>query len=107
MIWRMALAAQGLGNRIEFNAVRDNGNLGIDLLDDGITANDAGDGDSGPNNLQNKPEIISIANPMHDSLHVTYRVDTNLGNASFPLSVDHKQIKGLEFFAAKYFFGAF
>jgi CSLREA domain-containing protein len=78
----------GTGNRIEFNTILSNGDIGIDLLDDGITANDAGDGDSGPNNLQNKPEIISITSPSHDILHVAYRVDTNLGNASFPLDVD-------------------
>ena len=47
----------GQGNRISKNAISFNGSLGIDLDGNGITANDAGDADSGPNGLQNKPVI--------------------------------------------------
>ena len=39
------------------NAVFDNGGLGIDLDDDDVTLNDAGDGDAGANGLLNFPEI--------------------------------------------------
>ena len=46
-------------NRILQNAIFSNGGLGIDLGDDGPTANDPGDTDTGPNNLQNKPVISS------------------------------------------------
>lgn len=42
------------------NRIFDNGLLGIDLSDNGVTANDTGDGDSGPNNLLNFPQITSI-----------------------------------------------
>jgi parallel beta-helix repeat protein len=42
------------------NRIFDNGLLGIDLDDDGVTPNDAGDGDSGPNDLLNFPEIAAI-----------------------------------------------
>lgn len=37
------------------NAIFSNGGLGIDLNNDGVTGNDTGDGDPGPNLLQNFP----------------------------------------------------
>lgn len=38
----------------------DNGGLGIDLGNDGVTANDVGDGDGGPNGLANRPTVRRI-----------------------------------------------
>jgi hypothetical protein len=46
-------------NRILSNSIFSNGLLGIDLKDDGPTANDTGDTDTGPNGLQNKPVLSS------------------------------------------------
>lgn len=43
------------GITIRGNEIRDNGKLGIDLGDDGVTANDQNDADSGPNDLINFP----------------------------------------------------
>lgn len=42
------------------NSIFDNGGLGIDLNNDGVTANDSLDADDGPNGLQNFPEILSV-----------------------------------------------
>lgn len=47
-------------NSIRFNSIHDNGALGIDLGDNGVTANDVNDPDSGPNSLQNFPVITSV-----------------------------------------------
>ncbi len=52
------------GNSIRGNSIHDNGGLGIDLGRDGVTLNDNGDGDAGPNELQNYPLLynaVSVA----------------------------------------------
>jgi hypothetical protein len=48
------------GNRVSGNSIHDNGGLGIDLAADGVTSNDPGDSDTGPNNLQNFPVLLSV-----------------------------------------------
>ncbi|MCU1384085.1 MAG: hypothetical protein JWL71_2782 [Acidobacteria bacterium] len=47
------------GTDVKANVIDANAGLGIDLNGDGITANDEGDTDFGPNNLQNTPVIDS------------------------------------------------
>ena len=49
------------GSSVRGNAIYANGGLGIDLNDDGVSANDLGDGDSGPNGLQNFPVITALS----------------------------------------------
>lgn len=51
-----------VGNGILRNYIHSNDEQGIDLGDDGATANDEDDPDSGPNNLQNKPDLTSAEN---------------------------------------------
>ena len=48
------------GNAIWGNSIFSNTQLGIDLNDDGVTGNDTGDGDVGPNDLQNFPDLTSV-----------------------------------------------
>ncbi|MHC4067898.1 MAG: right-handed parallel beta-helix repeat-containing protein, partial [Planctomycetota bacterium] len=51
--------AGSVANRFTQNSISGNTGLGIDLELDGVTANDGGDGDSGPNDLLNFPVITS------------------------------------------------
>ena len=79
----------GTGNRIQrvvgFNI---SGKL-IDLGPGGRDQ-DPGDGDSGPNNLQNFPEIHSSTAYNEDSqeLTFTFQVDSDPANSNYPLAVD-------------------
>ncbi|SYZ74328.1 exported hypothetical protein [Candidatus Zixiibacteriota bacterium] len=58
-------------NTITNNLFYDNTDLGIDLNNDGVTINDPGDADSGPNDLLNYPEVDSVyINP--DSSFIIY-----------------------------------
>jgi hypothetical protein len=50
-----------ISNAIRGNSIFANGGLGIDLNGDGVTPNDPGDTDTGPDNLQNFPVITRAA----------------------------------------------
>lgn len=75
----------GTGNEILGNSFKGDPtfgtiNLGIDLANDGVTMNDAGDADSGPNNLQNTPVITAVAGgivngTLSGSPSTTFRVE--------------------------------
>jgi hypothetical protein len=83
----------GFGNAIgasfdnHGNAIHNNG--GSDLvfnLNDGRSANDAGDADAGTNNKQNYPKIDSASvsgTPGNLVLNVTYEVDSAAANSSY------------------------
>ena len=65
----------GTGDTISRNSIFSNSALGIDLGGDGVTPNDPGDTDTGPNNLQNFPVLTSaLASSGH--LVVTGTIDT-------------------------------
>jgi uncharacterized repeat protein (TIGR01451 family) len=51
----------GIGNAVLGNTFAGNSSLSIDLANDGSTPNDAGDGDFGPNNLQNTPTFVDAS----------------------------------------------
>ena len=64
--------ALSVNNTITNNLIYDNGGLAIDLNNDGVTANDVGDADTGPNNLINYPEIDSVFMSEIDSSFTVY-----------------------------------
>lgn len=55
----VGITGSSSGIKLPGNSIYANGGLGIDLGLDGVTPNDTGDGDSGPNGLQNFPVITS------------------------------------------------
>lgn len=63
---------------ISLNSIHSNGDLGIDLGDDGVTANDAGDTDTGPNNLQNYPDLQNVVSG-EESTEIEYNLDAEAG----------------------------
>ncbi len=63
------------------------GRANIDIGAPGPTPNDAGDADTGANNQQNWPEILS-ASLAGNQLSVTYRIDSAPENSPYPLRVD-------------------
>ena len=64
----------GSGNTVLGNSIYLSSDLGIDLGNDGVTPNDVGDGDSGPNDLLNYPAITS-ASESGGTVTVTFDLD--------------------------------
>jgi CSLREA domain-containing protein len=75
------------GNLISRNRIFSNGDVGFDLQDNGVTPNDPGDADTGPNDLQNFP-VIKKAKSAHGETNLKGTLD------SIP-----KQAFQLEFFS--------
>ena len=76
-------------NPIRGNAIYANGDLPIDLGDDGPTANDPGDSDGGPNRLQNWPVVDGVT-VNGGQVQVTFLVDSapTQPAARYPLQID-------------------
>ncbi|MCA9057022.1 MAG: cadherin domain-containing protein, partial [Planctomycetaceae bacterium] len=74
----------GLDNSLLGNLIFANDGLGIDLNGDGVTPNDSGDGDTGPNSLQNFPVLASatsaaagttVVGTLNSNASTTYRIE--------------------------------
>jgi parallel beta-helix repeat protein len=64
-------------NLVDPNSIHDNKGLGLQLgTSTNALPNDPGDADSGPNNLQNYPEIISCQLDASGNLNIQYKVDS-------------------------------
>ena len=67
---RAPATTAGIGNAILGNSIYSNTQNGIDLKDDGVTANDANDADSGANGLQNFP-VLTLRRPTARTITLT------------------------------------
>jgi CSLREA domain-containing protein len=65
------------GNHVLNNSIFSNTGLGIDLVPIGVTANDFGDGDTGPNNLQNFPVLTSVTTNSSTTIQGTLNSTAN------------------------------
>jgi hypothetical protein len=83
----------GTNNSIRGNSIFSNGRLGIDLDNNGVTPNDNCDGDSGSNNLQNYPVLVSalssggstnIQGTLNSAPNTSFQVDFYSSSACDP-----------------------
>lgn len=74
--------AAGSGNSILGNSIYGNGGLAVDLANDGFTANDADDADSGPNGLQNYP-VLTNAIRAAATIKIAGTLDMPAGPATY------------------------
>ena len=59
--WDGVAITSGTGHTVSGNSIYSNGDLGIDIGNNGVTANDAGDIDVGTNNGQNFPLLTAVS----------------------------------------------
>ena len=87
----IAVVGAATGDAILGNSIFSNDGLGIDLGNDGVSANDIGDADGGANNLQNFPVLsaamtvggnVNIAGSLSGAVSTTYRVELFASDAA-------------------------
>jgi VCBS repeat-containing protein len=93
----LVLGTSSANNRITENAIHSNGRLGINLsnssTNDGVTANDIGDGDTGANGLQNFPVLTAassgggtttVVGTLNSTVNTTFTVEFFASTAADP-----------------------
>lgn len=74
---------------VQRNQIHDNFRIGIDLEVDGVTVNDIGDFDAGPNRLQNYPDVTAAQYDSNGNrISVEVAVDSHPGASDYPITVD-------------------
>jgi hypothetical protein len=72
------------------HSIFENGGIGIDLNDDGVTPNDSTDSDEGPNRLQNKAQLAWLPGPWVEAVvpgavvGMTYRIEVFVNSDDDP-----------------------
>jgi hypothetical protein len=76
--------ANAAKNQVSRNALSGNALIGIDVGNDGASANDTGDGDTGPNSMQNAPVLSAptgsgatrtVAGTLNSLANTSYRIE--------------------------------
>jgi CSLREA domain-containing protein len=80
------ITAGSINNTFSQNSIYNNTGLGIDLLPVGVNANDAGDVDTGMNNLMNYPVITKVVKSGNNLL-VTANLDFKASEAPFTIEL--------------------
>ncbi len=77
------------GGTLEIGTNQIFANLGLPFDNtDTPRANDVGDPDGGTNRSQNWPALLSATRPQMGEIQISFRVDTTVANATYPLRVE-------------------
>lgn len=93
---RGVIGIKSISNNIQWNSIYNNLSIGIDLDNDGTSANDMSDADGGANNLQNFPEFALAQREANGDLTVRYLVPSTVANSAYPLRVDFYKAEGTQ-----------
>jgi hypothetical protein len=75
------------GNALHRNAIFSNRGLGIDLGNNGVTANDAGDTDTGANDLQDFP-VLTMGVSSGSMIHIEGTIGSTFANSAYPITIE-------------------
>ena len=86
----------GTKNAVSSNSIFSNGGIGIDLGGDGVTPNDPDDPDTGPNRVQNFPDLTWVKVKPSGELQVAFDVSSVTPNSTYPFQVEFFKSDGGE-----------